>query len=218
MKKITINPIVARRVWVAFGSLLLLRMSMFFQWTLGPFLYFDEQHPAYPYVFGRCFPFVLSIVCFFLAYHQTGKKYIFFLSCSIAMLIIGITFASMNVEFVWLIISFSFAFNFLPLIFFIYAAINIHREYFPCIFLALTTLCAGLEAYYTKISLHYGVQFQGINFIHHSIVKNIIFFSLIYILTGIYCKTRNIAFLHVAILLFCITISIVAFPWLGESI
>lgn len=219
MKKITINPLIARRVWVSCGATLLFTMSLFCQAFFGPFWYCDNQHipSAFPFLFGSCFLFVLSIVCFFVTYHQEGKKIIFTLSCSIILLIIGIIFALMNVKLVWLIILFSFVFSFLPLAFFIYASLNVHRKYFPSIFLGLVTLCAGLEAYWTTCNWHYGVKFQGLDFIHHSIVKNVICFLSIYILMGIYYKSRNTIFFHAAILLFCVTISIVAFPWLGES-
>lgn len=139
--------------------------------------------------------------------------------CAIAaMLVIGFIFSAKNASFMEFSIFFSFVFSFLPLIFFIYASINIHKKYFFSVFLGLVTFCLGLEVYWVKRGWSYGLHYQGLDFLHHSIVKNIVYFSLIYILMGIYYKTRNMAFLHVAILLFCITVSIVAFPWLGESI
>ena len=217
MKKLRMNQDLIKKIWISFGAILLFTMTLVFQGLFGPFLYFNQyQIPAFPYALGRYFPFVLSIFCFFVAYHQTGKKFIFSLFCSIAMLIVGFVFALMNVIFVPLIILFGFVFSFLPFVFFIYASINIHKKYFFSIFVSLVTFCLGLEVYWMKRGWSYGLHYQGLEFLHHSITKNIIFFSLIYILTGIYCKTRNVTFLHVAILLFCATISVVAYPWLGE--
>lgn len=219
MKKLQINQELIRKAWITFGALLLFTMTPVFQGLFGPSLYFNPyQIPAFPFVLSRYFPFVLSVFCLFVAYHQTSKKFIFFLFCSIAMLIIGFIFSLMNIIFVPLILLFGFVFSFLPFIFFIYASINIHKKYFFSIFISLVTFCLGLEAYWMKRGWSYGLHYQELEFLYHSIAKNIICFSLIYILTGIYCKTRNIIFLRAAILLFCVTISVVAYPWLGESI
>lgn len=219
MKKLSINQDVAKKVWMTSGFILLLTMSLLFQWIFGPISYFNQyQIPAFPFVFGSHFFFVLSLCGFFAAYHQAGKKCLFAIFCSIVMLIAGFMLALINVRLTTLFILFSFIFSFLPLVFFIYASINIHRKYFFSILVSLVTFCLGLEVYWMKRGWSYGLHFQGIEFLHHSIFKNIFFFSLIYILMGIYYKTRNMIFLHAAILLFCVTISIVAFPWLGESI
>ncbi len=218
MKKITINPLFVKNAWVIIGATLLLTMSLLFQGLFGPIKYFNQyQLPGYPFVFGEYFPFTLSIIFFLWAYQQSGKEFIFYAFCGLIMLIIGIIFILTNLKTDELRIAFSFIFSFLPLAFFIYASLNVHRKYFSSIFLGLVTLCAGLEAYWTTCNWHYGVKFQGLDFIHHSIVKNIICFLSIYILMGIYYKSRNTIFFHAAILLFCVTISIVAFPWLGES-
>lgn len=219
MKKLRLNKDLIKKIWISFGAILLFTMTLVFQGLFGPFLYFNQyQMPAFPYALGRYFPFVLSIFGLFVAYHQAGKKFIFALFCSIMMFIIGFILASMNVIFVPLIILFGFIFSFLPFIFFIYASINIRKKYFFPIFSALITFCMFFDIYWFKRGWHYGAQFQGLDFIHHSIVKNIICFFSLYVFIGIYYKSRNIVFLHMALLLFCATISVVAYPWLGELI
>ncbi len=75
-----------------------------------------------------------------------------------------------------------------------------------------------LDVYCFYTGWDYGIRYQGIKFLYHSVIKNIILFLMIYLFVWLYYIKRYRIFLHIALLIFCVTISIIAFPWLGESI
>lgn len=129
---------------------------------------------------------------------------------------IWIAFGSLILFTISLPYLFIFA-SFFPLAFFIFASIKTEKRYFFLVFFLLVTLCALCNFFWIYNNWSYGLKYQRQAFLHHSLTQNIICFAIIYIFMGIYYKTRNALFHHPAILLFCVTLSIVAFPWLGET-
>lgn len=163
MKKLTINRNIFEKIWVAFGSVLLLTMSLFFASIFHLF-------------YIKYLPVTQFLLMFFL-----GPLSIF--------IIPG---------------------------FFIYTSFKIHSKRFLSVFSFAVTLCWILDVFWMINGWAYGIRHQGLNFLINSIFENGILFLLLYVLISIYCKWRRVFLLHFAVLLFFITLSLFAFPWLGE--
>lgn len=99
---------------------------------------------------------------------------------------------------------------------FIFSSIKAYKKYFLPTFVSVVTFTMFLDIYWISSGWKYGLNYQGINFLSYSVIANSIAFVLIYALLGTYYKTKKIIYLQPAILFFFITISVIAFPWLGE--
>jgi len=111
-----------------------------------------------------------------------------------------------------------FIFCFFPTILFFLGNLNINKKIFIIFYICFVTLIMLLDIYCFISGWSYGLRYQGKDFLYHSVVKNSIAFFAIYLLLGAYFIKRHSHFLHVSLFIFCITISTIAFPWLGESI
>ena len=109
-------------------------------------------------------------------------------------------------------------FSFLPLIFFIYGTLKANKRSFLIVFITFTALIMLFNLFLFCSNWSRAIHYHGIDFLYHSVVKNIVSFLAIYLLIAAYFVKRRPIFLHIALLFFCVTISIVAFPWLGENI
>lgn len=108
-------------------------------------------------------------------------------------------------------------FSFFPTILFFLASITINKKLFILFYVCFITLIMLLDTYCFISGWSYGLRYQGKDFLYHSVVKNSISFLAIYLLAGAYFYKHNAIFLHISLFIFCVTISTVAFPWLGES-
>lgn len=124
-------------------------------------------------------------------------------------------FGRSDIVMILIILSIFFSSAF-PLVFFIYGSLKMNVKRFILYFFILITVTMFYDAYFFYRHWDYGLHYQGLEFLSYSAIKSIIFFSSIYILVGVYCKTHNAIFLHMTLLLFCVTISIVSFPYVGE--
>ena len=104
----------------------------------------------------------------------------------------------------------------LPLFIFIIGSLNVHKKYFFLTFILLATAFAIYDVVFFYRGWGGGLHYQGLQFLQYSMINAITYFVLIYSLIGAYCMTRRAIFLHMALLLFCVTITSIAFPWLGE--
>lgn len=109
-------------------------------------------------------------------------------------------------------------FSFLPTILFFLGSITINKKLFLLFYVCFITVIMLLDVYCFISGWSYGLHYQGKDFLYHSVAKNSISFFTIYLLSGIYFVNRNPIFLHISLFIFCVTISTIAFPWLGESI
>lgn len=118
-----------------------------------------------------------------------------------------------GVIFVPLIVIFSF----FPTILFFLGSLTVNKKIFILFYVCFITLIMLLDIYCFISGWSYGLRYQGKDFLYHSVVKNSIAFLAIYLLLGAYFAKRHSIFLHVSLFIFCITISTIALPWLGES-
>lgn len=103
-----------------------------------------------------------------------------------------------------------------PLVFFVYGSLKNNTRYFTLCFFILVTAIMFYDMYFIYSGWEYAIHYRGSEYLRYAAIRNIIAFSLVYLLVGIYYKKRNVVFLHIALLLFCATISIVSFPYIGE--
>lgn len=185
MKKLRLNQELIKKIWIAFGAILLFMMSPFFQCFIYPFWYNID---------GQSFPAFSLLTAKYLSY--------------------PFSFSRQG----WLTV-FMFAlvtFNFFPFGLFLYGSLKIRKNLFFSVFFTLVTVTLLLNISYFYRFWGDGLHIQGGKFLHNAVIKNALYFSFIGIFMGLYYIKRNYALLHVALLLFCVTLSIVAFPFLGR--
>jgi hypothetical protein len=119
-----------------------------------------------------------------------------------------------GIIFVPLIIIFSF----FPTILFFLGSLIVNKKLFMLFYVCFITLIMLLDIYCFISGWSYGFRYQGKDFLYQSLAKNSVSFLAIYLLLGAYFVKRHSVFLHISLLIFCVTISTIAFPWLGESI
>lgn len=107
-------------------------------------------------------------------------------------------------------------FNLFPLGLFLQGSLKIQNKFFFRILFSLVVITLFFDIFYFYNFWNYGLHAQGKKFLYDTVLKNILYFLSVGILIGFYCIKRNTVFLHVALLIFCITISTTAFPFLGR--
>lgn len=158
-------------------------------------------------------PFFQSFVYPFW-YSINGKSFPAFTLLTARYLSTPFTF---NREILTTVFMFSLVvFNFFPLGLFLQGSLTIKNKLFYRIFFTLVTITLFFDFFYFYNFWCDGLHTQGKKFLYNTAIKNIFYFLSVGIFIGLYYTKKNVALLHVALLIFCITISIIAFPFLGR--
>ena len=106
-------------------------------------------------------------------------------------------------------------FSLFPLLFFIIGTLQINRKVFLIAFITVTTIIMLIDIFFFCANWSGTIHYQGKDYLYHAILKSSLSFAAVYLFVGVYFIKRRSIFLHMALIIFCVTISTIAFSWLG---
>lgn len=109
-------------------------------------------------------------------------------------------------------------FSLFPLIFFIYGTIQSNKKSFLIAFIVLTTIIMLIDTFFFCANWNGAIHYQGKEYLYRAALRSSASFLAIYLFIIAYFMKRNSIFLHIALIIFCIIVLTIAFPWLGESL
>lgn len=92
------------------------------------------------------------------------------------------------------------------------------KKYYPAGLLSMVTLFFVLDICFFIMMWPYGIKGQGETYTVLFSLLNLFCFYLIYNLVSQYKKEKKRIFIYLANFLFMLTLTLVAFPWIGESL
>ena len=110
-----------------------------------------------------------------------------------------------------------FSFFIIP-IFFLILSFFMKKKHYSVFIFSLTTLSLVINFSWIIYSWPFGIEYQGYFFTIIMTIINFFCFFTIYVSILYFKKTRRVFYLYFATLLLLTTLSLFAFPWLGESI